>query len=390
MTQHRANGLRRVDVQVSLFTIVVAVVACSILPTLYYHITHRDMLRGLADRVIALEAFVDNNLDPQTFSEINTPEDIDTPLYADAHRLFRSIQDVSGVKYLYSGKRDANGELVYVVDCIDPSAADFRSPGDPIEPEIVPEMTRALGGEVVLPDRIKSTDWGKIFIAYLPVQVDGAVLGVIGVEFAAEHQYRTYQFLRIATPVVAALICFLCALVARHLFRRISNPLYQDMVNTDYLTGLKSRNAFDVDLENRNASRRHEGVGMYVIDLNNLKKVNDTLGHARGDQYLQLAAKSFRDTAGTRGALYRVGGDEFVLMTQNDTPEAMESLVQQLAADFAAAMPQWGIDLSFSIGCALYTPADTNLTATYRRADGSMYEQKRHFHARTDCPQPTK
>lgn len=380
----KARGFRRVDIQVSVFTAAVAIISCTLISFLYYNVTHYDMIKSLKDRVRSIQTFVVNNLDKNTFLDINTPEDMDTELYRQAHSVFKKAKDLTGVMYLYSGKRGQDGDLIYVVDCIDPDAEDFRSPGDLIESEIVPEMTQALAGREVMPHNIKSTDWGKIFIAYLPVTVDGQVAGVIGVEFEASHQYNTYRLLLLATPFAALVICLLCALVANRLFRRISNPFYKDMFNTDYLTNLKSRNAFEIDLSNINAQKNYEGIGFYVIDLNNLKKVNDTLGHEAGDVYLQAAASSFRSQAGENITVYRTGGDEFVLLSVGDTLPSMERLAKSMAVRFNQNKPRWDIELSFSIGYALYDPSvDQDLFTTRIRADQMMYQKKQEFHARS-------
>lgn len=382
----KREGFRRVDIQVAIFTAIVAVVSCILISTLYFTITHRDMIRGLEDRVYAIHQFVTEHMDEKAFFDINTPEDMKLELYEQVHSVFRTAHDLTGVMYLYSAKRSDAGELVYVVDCIEPSQEDFRKPGDAIEPEIIPELETALSGKVVMPNRIKSTDWGKIFIAYLPVIVHDEVVGVIGIEFEAEHQFDTFHFLIVFAPFAALIICLVCAVIARYLFQRISNPLYKDMVNTDYLTDLKSRNAFDVDVKNLGASKKYEGIGFFVMDLNNLKKVNDTLGHESGDIYLQLAADTFREAAGDKYSVYRTGGDEFVMISVGDTYEQMELLANKAITIFDRKKPDWEIGLSFAIGFTLYdAKLDTDLSDTYKRADSLMYEQKRAFHAKKDA-----
>lgn len=380
--REKNKGFRRVDVQVSIFTVVATIISCTLISVLYYNITHHDMIRSLEDRVYAIQTFISGNIDKKMFTDINTAEDVDTELYRQAHSVFKNVQDVTGVLYLYSGKRTDDGDLIYLVDCIDPSAEDFRHPGDPIEDDIIPEMERALTGEDVMPHSIKNTDWGKIFIAYLPVWSGNEVIGVIGVEFEASHQYNTYHTLMLIVPVVASVISILCSLIAKILFKRISNPLHKDLFNTDYLTDLKSRNAFDIDVENLGARKSYRGIGFYVIDLNNLKKVNDTLGHDAGDLYLQAAAQAFRNTAGKHAAIYRTGGDEFVLLSTGSSVDQMEELTREMRLQFDQNKPKWDIDLSFSIGYAIYDPElDPNLSATYRRADMMMYKNKRAFHA---------
>ena len=133
---------------------------------------------------------------------------------------------------LYTAKQNEAGEFIYVVDGLPSDAEDFRFAGDPIEPEIKGDMQRALDGEVVLPDNIKKTDWGKIFITYVPIHDGERVVGVLGIEFEAEHQYNTYRNLRLATPLIVLFACLVSAGLALVFFRRVSNPTFQDMANT--------------------------------------------------------------------------------------------------------------------------------------------------------------
>ena len=85
-------------------------------------------------------------------------------------------------------------------------------------------MQRALDGQKVLPDRIKDTEWGKIFITYMPIYDGEQVLGVVGIEFEAGHQYDTYRSLRLLLPLFILLFSLGACLASRLLFRRISNP----------------------------------------------------------------------------------------------------------------------------------------------------------------------
>ena len=91
--------------------------------------------------------------------------------YQTLKEVLEEIRELGDLRYLYTAKRSDAGDLVYVVDGLPDSANDFRYPGDLIEPEIQDELTRALGGETVLPDKILDTDWGNIFIAYYPLPV---------------------------------------------------------------------------------------------------------------------------------------------------------------------------------------------------------------------------
>lgn len=63
----------------------------------------------------------------------------------------------------------------------------------------------------------------------------------------------------------------------------MTNPLYRDMANTDFMTELKNRNSYETDRQNLDAKKKWNGLTVAVIDVNNLKLVNDRLGHAVGD-----------------------------------------------------------------------------------------------------------
>lgn len=368
----------RVDVQVSLFTGAVVIVSCLTVLFVCYHLTYQNMIDNLVGRVHSIHGYVENFLETSTFEEIDGPEDMESQLYIQAQDVFYRTKIATGVAYLYTAKRTQDGRFIYVVDGLEPDASDFRRPGDAIEPEIIPELERALAGEEVWPDDIKHTDWGKIFIAYLPVHDGARVVGVVGIEFRADGQYDTYLRLRILAPLVAVIACLLAAMLAAAMFRRISNPSYRDLSNTDQLTQLKSRNAYEVDLGNLDTRNIREGVGICLIDLNDLKLVNDTLGHQAGDEYLQCAARVIRELAPHGSAVYRVGGDEFVVIARGKSLEELGEWSERVKTAFAQAKPPWDIDLSLSMGCALFDrKQDLGLENTYRRADQRMYCQKR-------------
>lgn len=377
----------RVDVQVSIFTAVVVILSCLCTFGITYKLTYDNMLLSLEAQVASIHRFLDNELRTKKFVAINGPEDMGTAAYQELQEILYSAKQITGVQYLYTAKRTEEGNFVYVVDGLSPEAEDFRRPGDPIEPEIIPELERALAGEVVLPNDVKKTDWGKIFIAYLPVHSGERVVGVLGVEFQAEAQYGTYRAVRIAAPLVIVVACLVSALFAVGFFRRISNPTYRDIYNTDYLTQLKNRNAFETDLNNINAKKAQPGMAVVTLDLNNLKKVNDTYGHEAGDQYLRMVAESILEAAPETAFSYRVGGDEFaILLRVTDFPALCG-----LCGDIKTALvrrkpPDWALEISLSIGFAVFDGTlESNLYDTYCRADKAMYVEKKQFHQDQDA-----
>lgn len=176
--------------------------------------------------------------------------------YQTLKEVLEEIRELGDLRYLYTAKRSDAGDLVYVVDGLPDSANDFRYPGDLIEPEIQDELTRALGGETVLRDKILDTDWGNIFIAYYPLHDgNGNVVGALGLEIAADVEAAAVWKLSKAALTACLFFCGITFLSSLFIFRRISNPLYKDMANTDFMTQLKNRNSYETDRENWNAKK---------------------------------------------------------------------------------------------------------------------------------------
>jgi len=146
---------------------------------------------------------------------------------------------------------------------------------------------------------------------------------------------------------------------------------------SDALTGLGNRRAFDraVEREEARCARFGHLAGVMVLDLDGLKGVNDTWGHAAGDDLIRRAASAIRSTLRTADQAFRTGGDEFALLLPEVSEDGLEALCERLAEAFAAD------GISASIGSALRRPAGS-LHAVAREADRRMYERKRERSAR--------
>ncbi|MEZ5825280.1 MAG: GGDEF domain-containing protein [Geminicoccaceae bacterium] len=157
---------------------------------------------------------------------------------------------------------------------------------------------------------------------------------------------------------------------------------------TDSLTGLFNRYMFDRDLDNSHRRKRKDdryGYALAVCDLDDLKLVNDRLGHAVGDQYLRLAGSWFQEAA-KQGDLkaYRLGGDEFCLIFQDfkdfrDVEKRIEWLKGEIerAAQTLLASEFGGRMMGMSAGVTQGWGTDSSAGACYERADRLLYRDKR-------------
>ena len=137
----------------------------------------------------------------------------------------------------------------------------------------------------------------------------------------------------------------------------------------DFLTGLGSRNALETHWAERERTARRFGVLM--IDMDNLKEINDRSGHAAGDAALQALAASVRRGSRSDDFTARIGGDEFVVVTDIDSVPELESLASRIESD----ANKW--DIAVSVGVAISPEDGSDLAGLMDKADNRMYARKR-------------
>ena len=152
----------------------------------------------------------------------------------------------------------------------------------------------------------------------------------------------------------------------------------------DALTGLPNR----AQLESRlraavtRARRRDRAVALLLVDLDNFKLVNDSLGHAAGDRLLRRVAGRLRGAEGERAMLARTGGDEFMLLA-GDLPrdraeaaarEAADQLALRLAKPFTVSGAEFHVEAS--IGISLFPEDADDAEELLQHADVAMYQSK--------------
>lgn len=371
----KKGRVSRVDVQVSLIVGIIVIASFICVYIFQYKITYQDMVSSLQKRSDSIYNYVENYVDKTTFIDDLEADDAG---YISTKQKLEDVKIAANVRYLYTAKQRKDGTYVYLVDGLPSGSDDFRNPNDAIEPEIIPELRRALNNEIIMPDTIKKTTWGEIFVSYYPIHHDGEVIGVLGMEFDASDQYRTFRTLRIGTPIIAMIACVIAILIAGKLFRRISNPNFKDMANTDYLTKLKNRNAFMLDIHNREARHKKE-CGLIVADMNDLKVINDTYGHQIGDVCICKIAELLSIGA-EENPTYRVGGDEFVIIVPRADMPLLREIEAQIIEGAADIKIEQDISLTLAIGLAVYdVEKDKTLMDTFKRADYEMYDMKRYL-----------
>jgi diguanylate cyclase (GGDEF)-like protein len=142
---------------------------------------------------------------------------------------------------------------------------------------------------------------------------------------------------------------------------------------TDPLTGLGNHRHFHDDLLRELDGAGNSPVSLFVLDLDDFKRINDTYGHPAGDRVLARVAACLR----SGGEAYRLGGDEFALLLPGHDAAAAEKVAHTVLARLAALEPEGGVRVTFSGGLAAYPLHASERSELLRVADVALYTAKR-------------
>ena len=138
----------------------------------------------------------------------------------------------------------------------------------------------------------------------------------------------------------------------------------------DALTGLLNRHAYYAEL----ADNPKDITALVSIDMNGLKRVNDTGGHDAGDEAILTLAMCFMRAAKSRQLVYRVGGDEFVIVCRKTDESDVKQLIERIEKNVSATV------YSCSIGYSYSPDGSKTIDQMLKESDEMMYEQKaRHY-----------
>ena len=162
--------------------------------------------------------------------------------------------------------------------------------------------------------------------------------------------------------------------------------MYREMAYTDTMTGLENRGAFTQKMETLCDWREEPlPIRLFLFDLDYLKQVNDTYGHAEGDCYIIAFADCIRRAFEGAGSVYRIGGDEFaVIMEQPALPET--EMLEKLAVLVEEHNRTAERKIGYSYGCSealCKTEEPLNTKQLFHQADEQLYERKRCQHEQT-------
>lgn len=156
--------------------------------------------------------------------------------------------------------------------------------------------------------------------------------------------------------------------------RRDETLLLEKLAYKDFLTGGFNRTAYERDVQQYLDAK--QSFRLILLDLNDLKHINDTYGHAQGDEAIRLVFKSMEATF-TTGQNYRIGGDEFAVILDDADMERYQNWVQKFQDQLIINAQDFMYPLKVAVGSDVYRVGDwDNYSRFYHHVDQKMYQNK--------------
>jgi diguanylate cyclase (GGDEF)-like protein/putative nucleotidyltransferase with HDIG domain len=219
----------------------------------------------------------------------------------------------------------------------------------------------------------------------LAVPLEG-VTGLVGVLalYRDEENAFTGDHLRVLQVITSK--------VALSIENALKYRQAESSATNDYLTGLPNARALFLQLDRELARCRREtsNVAVMVCDLDGFKQINDRYGHLEGDKTLKLFANLLREVCREYDYVARMGGDEFVIIAPNMTPDVVrEKAILLNALAQQAGRQVCGQDLlSLSVGASFYPQDGSDAEKLLAEADRKMYVAKQLHYERPELASP--
>ena len=208
--------------------------------------------------------------------------------------------------------------------------------------------------------------------------IGASITGLTVLGFIPYHSI-TYRAVEYGTVVEAILLAL--ALADRFRLTQVEKACAEQMARIDSLTGLNNRRAFSEQVEpiwQTGIRKKHE-MAMIMLDIDGFKPINDTLGHAEGDDVLIHTARILAQSARAGDILARWGGDEFTLFMTETSLEDAVTVAERIRESISTAPSDFdshSASFTVSIGVANYSKDNNSLKKLTATTDSYLYKAK--------------
>jgi diguanylate cyclase (GGDEF)-like protein len=255
-------------------------------------------------------------------------------------------------------------------------------------------LLQIADGKIYVNRTFEHDDYGDFLTAHAPIyDSEGRYSGFVGVDFdlhyylAEEARFRTIAIGSLVAALVMALVIgYIVALYYSALHQRMQQ-LYDNSIR-DSLTGLLNRRGV-IDAMGKSLARHQASNAMLVIDVDDLKMINDLRGHATGDAVIALTAEAARESVRAGDQCARFGGDEFLIFAPGcDVDEATKIANRIMVRLSRQSLPLAGARFSVSIGIVVHDGGHADFDRMYRDADAALYRGREDGKSRIGVFEP--
>lgn len=348
-----------------------------------------DVFRSHVAEIAELAAnVVDGDLHRQLLDPANyTPE-----LYERAlEPLVRFHSAAPEVFYIYTMKAQ-DRQSFFVLDtaassklvtrhALRPSA--YMEPFVPLDEEPDPDyLQRIAAGETYVYPTFQKDDYGIFLSGHTPIHdSQGRYSGFVGVDFDTAYyiaREARFQAISIGTLAAALLIALLIGYLAARYHYAIVHRLREqyDLSIRDELTQLLNRRGALVTVRDALGARA-SSYAVILVDVDDLKGLNDSHGHAAGDEFLTKVASAMRASVRGTDICARLGGDEFMIFATGCDVDAATEIARRILShvfskDSTPGRSHFGVSIGIDV---TYEPSE-EFIHMYRRADEALYKAK--------------
>jgi len=205
-------------------------------------------------------------------------------------------------------------------------------------------------------------------VAY-PILKQGKIFGFVIYKKMGEDNIwsiREVELLKILSNIIASAI-----------LQKKSDEYLKYASTHDKLTGIYNRAYFETEIE-RVKKGRNFPLGFFIIDVNDLKIINDKIGHVAGDELIVNAAKILKNSVRSEDCLARIGGDEFAVIIQKANENVVKNLYRRILDTQEMINQNLEIKVSMAVGFAI-AKNEKEINDAIKKADENMYLHKRQI-----------
>lgn len=348
-----------------------------------------EVLRSHVAEVAQLAAsVVDGDLHRQLIEPANYTPELYARTLAPLVRFHSADPEVS---YVYT-MVERSGKSYFVVDTAASNelvtrralrASAYMEPFETVDAEPDPDwLQRIAAGQTYVYPAFQRDVYGNFLSGHTPIyDSKGRYSGFVGVDFDLQYylaQETSFRAISIGTLIAAVMVALLLGyLAARYHYdvhHRIEEQYHISM--RDELTQLLNRRGALPAVRAALASKAST-YATIIVDVDDLKGINDSHGHAAGDDFLQKVAEAMRASVRDTDICARLGGDEFLIFATGCDLDAATEIARRILAkvysrDSAPGRSHFGV----SIGIDVVQSSEADFEMMYRRADQALYKAK--------------